>query len=148
MNTSLIVKYLGCIPLKKNLFILAVPGFSCSTQDLWSLLWYAGCLVGHVGSSSLTGIKPGSPVLGTWSLSHWKTGKSPFSYFIVQVECEATEISESSRVLCRNLINPWRGLTHLFRHFRGASFTVGVLALKMCMLSCSFVSNSLQPHRQ
>ena len=63
-------------------------------------------------------------------------------------EEEAIEISESSRVLCRNLITPCRVLTHLFRHFRGASFTVGVLALKMCMLSCSFVSNSLQAHGQ
>ena len=31
VNTSLIVKYLGCIPFKKYLFIFTVPSFSCSS---------------------------------------------------------------------------------------------------------------------
>ena len=40
----------------------------------WSQLW-------HVGSSSLTGIKPGPPALGAQSLSNWTTKEVP-PYFI------------------------------------------------------------------
>ena len=47
---------------------LAVPGLSCDMSDLE---------LGHVGSSSLTRVKPRPPVLGALSLSHWTTRQVP-----------------------------------------------------------------------
>ena len=68
---------------------LAVPGLSCGTQDHQSSLR-------HVGSSGCVwtlscsmqdlvlwpGIKPGPPVLGVQSLSHWTTGERPKTFII------------------------------------------------------------------
>ena len=66
------------------LFIyLAALGLSHSTQDLPSLLRHESSLVGARKLQTLScgmwdlvpspGIKPGPPVLGLWSLSHWTT---------------------------------------------------------------------------
>ena len=81
------VIYLFIIIIFKHLFylfILAVPGLSCSTQDLCcsmrDLLVVACRLLScgmHVGSVPLLGIEPKPPTLGAWSLTHWTTREVP-----------------------------------------------------------------------
>ena len=55
---------------KKYLFILAVPGLSCS---MWDLL-VAACMWDLVPQS---GSERGPPALGEWSLTHWTTTEVP-----------------------------------------------------------------------
>ena len=76
---------------KKFLVYLAVLGLSCSTQDLWSSLWYAGCFscdvwilsCGMWDLVSWPGIVPGPPTMGAQSLSHWTTRKVSLSNLYV-----------------------------------------------------------------
>ena len=89
----IIIFYLSSSQLKKKYFLvyLAVLGLSCSTQDLWSSLWYAGCFscdvwilsCGMWDLVSWPGIVPGPPTMGAQSLSHWTTRKVSLSNLYV-----------------------------------------------------------------
>ena len=58
---------------------MALPGFSCGTQDLQFLLQHTGVVACRIFSCDTWDlvprprVKPGPPALGAQSLSHWTT---------------------------------------------------------------------------
>lgn len=85
MDASLIIKYLGCIPLKFYLFILAIRGFSVQLLDLDLCCGMQDVLVGHMESSSLTEIEPCSCIGSMESRCSGRQGSPLFLIFITQV---------------------------------------------------------------
>ena len=62
---------------------LAAPGLSCGMQDLRCHVWdlHCGMRTLSCGMWDLVpwpGMKPGTPALGAWSLSHWTTREVPW----------------------------------------------------------------------
>ena len=78
---------------------LAALGLSCSTHDLRSSVAACKDLV------PWPGIKPGSPVLGAWSLSHWTTKKVPWGPLLIKLFL-FLDIRKDFVLLCPSLCDP------------------------------------------
>ena len=78
---------------------LATLGLSCSTHDLRSSVAACKDLV------PWPGIKPGPPVLGAWSLSHWTTKKVPWGPLLIKLFL-FLDIRKDFVLLCPSLCDP------------------------------------------
>ena len=116
---------------KKN---LAVPGLSCSTQNLCSLFCHAGSLVeacelflsrSMLDLVSWPGIEHGPSALRAWSLSHWIIREVPSCSCLYKYKDSFSKLWNSLELqwafiknfaVCAAELSTWHAFFHLICH--------------------------------